>query len=130
MADNGNPKPKLTPRQVRAITALLTENDARTAAVAARVGYRTICRWLTFEHFRQALTQAEGAALDGTTRRLLAGQSRALDALEGLIKASASETVKRQAAVNWLDTLLKLFELRSIEQRVTAIEEFVYGQRN
>jgi hypothetical protein len=130
MATNGNDKPVLTPRQKRAITALLTESDAKAAAVSAKVGYRTLCRWLTFEYFRQALTAAEGAALDATTRRLLAGQSKALDALEGLIKSSQSETVKRQAAVNWLDTLLKLLELRNIEQRVTAIEEFVYGQRN
>jgi hypothetical protein len=129
MAENGNQKPELTPRQKRAIAALLTESDAKAAAAAAGVGYRTLCRWLTFERFRLALTQAEGAALDGATRRLLVGQSRALDALEGLIKSSKSETVQRQAAVNWLDTLLKLLELRNIEQRVTAIEEFVYGTK-
>ena len=129
MATNGNEKPELTARQKRAITALLTESDAKAAAVSAKVGYRTLCRWLTFEYFRQALTQAEGSALDATTRRLLAGQFRALDALEVLIKSSKSETVQRQAAVNWLDTLLKLLELRNIEQRVTAIEEYVYGNQ-
>src|SRR5512136_621320 len=102
MAENGRFSGALTPRKRRAIAELLTARNAQEAAVAARVGYRTILRWLENPEFRAALIQAEGNVLDSATRRLLAGQAKALATLEALIENSRSDYVKRQAAIDWL----------------------------
>jgi hypothetical protein len=38
-----------------------------------------------------------------------------------------SESVRKQAASDWLAHLIKLRELRNIEKRLTALEAAIYG---
>lgn len=129
MATIGNPD-GLTTRQRRAITALLSESDAKAAAKAAHVGYRTLCRWLAeLPDFRAALTQAEGATIDAAGRRLLNGQDQALDVLTELMTRATKESDKRLAAAAWLDFALRWRELRNVEQRLAELEAAVYGKR-
>jgi hypothetical protein len=79
MATNGNPE-KLTPRQRRAIAALLSSRDVKAAALAAKVGARTLYRWLDDQSFRNALSAAESEAIDTATRRLIGLEDSAVDA--------------------------------------------------
>lgn len=124
MANNGNENEALTWRQRRAIASLLTEKDIKAAARAAQVGHRTLCRWLTESTFRQALSTAEGDAIDGATRRLVGLADSAVDTLGDLLDSKdASETVRLRAAQSIIDNLLKLRELRNLEQRIAALEE-------
>jgi len=124
MAKNGNRNEDLSWRQKRAITSLLIERDVKTAATAAKVGHRTLCRWLTEEPFRAALSEAEGDAIDGATRRLVGLADSAVDTLGDLLDSKdASESVRLRAAQSIIDNLLKLRELRNLEQRITALEE-------
>ena len=123
MATNGNSQGKLTPRQRRAIAALLSERDIKAAAEAAKVGYRTLLRWLDDPDFRAALVQAERDLVDGTTRRLVAGQDKALDVLDNVMDG-LKDTDRRQAAQAWLDYTLKYKDL-DIEARVIALEKAV-----
>ncbi len=56
MAENG----KFPARKARAIAALLKEKDVSAAAKAAKVGERTLHRWLTDDaDFRRELKAAE-----------------------------------------------------------------------
>ena len=121
MAENGS---KLSAKQHRAITALLTSKSVTEAAVATGQGERTIYRWLSEPDFRQALSAAEGDLIDVATRRLLQLQGSALDTLEALLGdgADASAGVRLRAAQVTLDHLLKLREMRDIEQRLAALE--------
>ena len=120
MAENGIPK--LTPGQRKAIEHLLAERNVREAA-AAGMGERTLHRYLTEPHFRQALTAAEGDLIDGATRRLLSLHGQAIDTFSDLLKAeSTSDTVKLRAAQAVLDNILKLRELRNVEARLEALE--------
>lgn len=137
MADNGNEtngtqKKRLTPRQGRAIAALLASRNVIEAAQAARVGQRTLYRWLAEdEQFRRALAQAEGEQIDAAARRLLAGQSLALDALEGMLTdAEISASNKRLAAVAWLEFCLRWREVADFERRLAELEAAVYGKAN
>jgi len=119
MASNG-----LSTRQKRAIAALLSCRDVRTAAEQCKVSERTLHRWLADDSaFQAALSQAEGAAIDTATRRLVQLQGAAIDTLKRLLADDdVSDSVRLRAAGNVLDYLLKLRELRNIEQRLTELE--------
>lgn len=117
MATNGNP------RQKRAIAALLAEPNVKAAAASAGVGYRTILRWLEDPIFRAALTQAEDQAIDSAVR-LLAGAGADAVATMTAIMADVVNApgVRLRAAGMVLDTLLKLRELRTLADRIQALE--------
>ena len=69
MAGNGT----LSAKQTAAIAALLDPaySSVTAAAAAANVPLRTMHRWFGDEAFVTALRQAEGAALDAATMRLV-----------------------------------------------------------
>lgn len=130
MATSGN-LGNLSTAQRRAIAALLLQRDARAAAAAAKVGYRTLCRWLTQDSFRAALTQAETETIDAATRRLLTGQDKALSILSEIMdNRGAKDSDRRQAAGAWLDFAYKWRELKNIEQRLADLEAAVYDRHN
>ena len=123
MAENGRQTKDLTPAQRRAIAALLTERNARAAAAKAKVAERTLYRWLADPDFAVALAAAEGDIIAGATRRLLALQDKAIDAVDGVFAdAETSAAVKLRAAQLTIDAMLKLRELRNVESRLAALE--------
>jgi hypothetical protein len=129
MAENGSAGGELTPRQRRAIAALLASRDVKAAAAAASVGERTLYRWLAQDpQFRAALTQAETELIGESTRRLIAGQALALDTLEGLMAGAQRDSDRRLAAAAWLDFVLRWRELTNVEQRLAELERIVYGE--
>lgn len=122
MATNGTPE-KLTPRQRRAIAALLGSKDIKAAAELAKVGERTLYRWLNLPSFRAALLEAEGEAIDQATRQLIYLQGPAISVIAGtLADRSNAAGVRLRAAQSVLDYLLRLRELRNIEKRITDLE--------
>lgn len=127
MAENGR-----TPKKTRAVTALLSSRTIGDAAAAAGVGERTLARWLSSdEAFTRALRQAEDAAIDGAVRRLVGLQAQALDVLQDTLTApDVTPTVRVRAACAVLDFLLRLRELRTLEERIAALEERATWQRN
>ena len=120
MAENG----VLSPRQQRAISALLASKTVSGAAKAAGVGERTIYTWLRDPGFRAALSVAEGDLLDAAVRRLLGLQAAALDTLEQVLgDTEASQAVRLRAAQTVLELTLKMREQRDTEQRLSALEQ-------
>ena len=90
----------------------------------AGVGERTLFRWRSEPAFRQALAAAEGELLDAATRRLLTLQEAAIRTFQDVLAdAQASPGVRVREAQAVLDYLLKLRELRDVEQRLTVLEE-------
>jgi hypothetical protein len=124
MATSGN---KLSLRQRRAIASLLSCRNIQEASKAARVGARTLYRWMSEDTFRTALLHAEDEAIDMATRRLVRLQALAIDELEFLLgmDSTASDGLRLRAAQSVLDYLLKLRELRNIETRLQALEQAV-----
>ena len=117
----------LTPRQRRTITALLSSRNIQEAAQVAKVGTRTLFRWLKNDtDFRAALLEAENRTIDEATRRLLAGQEQALDTLESIMTKADKQSDKRLAAIAWLEIALRWCELRDFEQRLLKLEEKLY----
>ncbi len=113
----------LTTTQTRAIAALLSERDVRSAAQAARVKERTLWRWLADPDFKAELTRQEGAVLDQATRSLLAMQGKALEVFDVVLSdPSARDSDRIRAAQSVLEFLLKLRELNTLEARIAALE--------
>ena len=120
MADSGS---DLTPKQARAVQALLTAKSIGDAAQAATVGERTLGRWLTEPTFRAELSRAEGELLDCATRRLLQLQGKSIATFEAVLDdQEASLALRLRAAGQVLDYLMRLRELRNLESRLLALE--------
>jgi len=122
MARNGR-RDGLSPGQGRAISALLTCQSIEQAAKQAGIGARTLHRWLTDPDFQAALTEAEGAAIAEATRRLVGLSDAAITTVASLmLDKGNSPTVRLRAATSVLDYLLRLRELKNVEERLTALE--------
>jgi len=121
-SDNG-----ISTKQQKAIAALLSERTLGAAAKRAGIGERTLYNWLGEPAFHTALRSAESAMLETVTRRLSAGLSLALDALESLITKAKHESTRRQAAVDWLNLSLKFIDTLDIDKRLTALEAAING---
>jgi hypothetical protein len=120
MADNGI---DLTTRQQRTIAALLAARNVREAAKQVKVSERTVYTWLAEPVFRAALYEAEGHLIDAATRRLLQHQDVALTVILTIMAdEEIAPSTRLRAAIAIIDFMLKLRELRSIEQRLTALE--------
>lgn len=120
----------LSTRQRRAIAALLTARNIRDAAKTVGIPERTVARWLADDpDFRLALLAAEGDAIDAATRRLVSLSDAAIATLEDTMTSAGPAGIKLRAAQSVLDYLLRLRELRNIEQRLTALEAMSYGKQ-
>ena len=119
---------KITRNQRRAIKALLKYPTIEQVAEVIGVSSRTIFRWLDDPGFRLELGQAEGEAIDRITRRLLVLADKALLAIEDILDNPDQDGAsnKRLAAQAILDQLLKLRELRNIENRLSDLEKAVF----
>ena len=126
MSDN------LTRNQVKAIKALLEYPTIEKAAAAIGVNPRTIGRWLDDRSFRAELARAEGDALDKVTRKLLYLGDFAVNALGSVLQEpnQRGASNKRLAAQTILTQLLKLREMRNVEERIADLEAAVYGKAN
>jgi hypothetical protein len=111
----------LTPRQERAVAALLTASDQSAAATAAGIGRRTLTRWLATPAFREAYRDASQRRLAETIGLLRATAADALAALRTAL-ASNNEHVKVRTAVALLEIAVRV-EVDELAERVEALEE-------
>lgn len=125
MAENGT----LSPKQQAAIAALLTARDVRAAAKNAKVGERTLHRWLVDPAFQAALKDAEHAALDIAVRRLTGAMQLAIDTLlMVMVNKQNTASTRVRAADIILARLLELRELTTLDERVKHLEEIVAAE--
>ena len=124
MATNGNDgENKISPQQQRAIAALLSSRNVADAAKQANVGERTLFRWLDDPTFKAHLASAEGNLIDVATRRLLQYQDAAITVVATIMADQRHPAgVRLRAATAVIDYMLRLRELRNVEQRLTTLE--------
>ena len=113
----------LTPAQRRAITAIMTTRTVTAAAEKAEVPLRTLTRWLAKDDFQAALHAAEADLVAGTVRMLLAASSTAVATTTTVLtEADTPAGVKLRAADLILTHGGRWYEVRSLEERLTALE--------
>lgn len=115
----------LTPRQRRAVEALLSNWDTTKAAEAASVSRDTLYRWLRSDNFRDAIQDATRAALENLSRGLVTLGGNALKVLDNaMIGDSPMQAGARvRAADIILSRLLQISELVDLESRVSTLEK-------
>jgi len=111
----------LTPKQRRAIQAILLTGNVKQAAEAADVNRQTFYRWRKLPHFQRALKEAEAAALADLSRRLVGLSDKAAKALEAALDAPELRYRLRASEIV-LGRLLQLRELVNLEERLEALE--------
>jgi hypothetical protein len=115
----------LTPKQHRAIVALLTTPALSAAAEKAGVCSKTLTRWMGEPAFLAELKDKQSEVIDQASVRLVGGLEIALNTLVRLMLSAESESVRRAAASEWLDKCLTLREQTDIERRLAILEKDV-----
>lgn len=115
---------RLSAAQLRAIEALLTHSTITQAAEAARIGRRTLTRWLAEDGpFCAELRRREGEVLQGVTRRLATLAAASLDVLQDVLTGDEQAPAHRlKAADVVLSKLAPMKDLTDFDQRLAALE--------
>jgi hypothetical protein len=125
MSQNLTPK-RLSPRQQRAVVALLTTGEVKAAAADVGVTRETLHRWLREPLFLGAVRQAEAEALDELSRLLVRlGRTAVGTIARAMSDPATPAATKVRAADVALSRLLQLRELAQLEARVQALEQAV-----
>jgi len=114
---------KFSAKQQKALTALLAGASQAEAAEAANVNIRTVQRWLTDDHFSQAVGDAVGPAVSLAVARLASLADLAINVMAETMAKETATTSQRLRASNFaLSHLLKLGEYSDVIARIDALE--------
>lgn len=114
---------QLTPKQRRAVEALLATGEIAAASREAGVSRDTFHRWLRQPPFVQAVRDAEAAAVDDLSRLLVRLSRTAVATLaKAMGDPAAPVSARVRAADITLSRLLQLRELATLEGRVAELE--------
>jgi hypothetical protein len=114
----------LSPKQRKAVAALLTTGEVKAAATEAGIHRDTLHRWLREPAFLDAVRQAEVAALDELSRLLVGlGRTAVATIAEAMSDPVTPVATRVRAADVALGRLLQLRELAQLEARVQALEQ-------
>jgi hypothetical protein len=105
----------------RAILALLTAPNLKTAATKAGVGVRTLKRWLAEPDFQADYQQARRRYLETALGRLQKGAGKAVSRLIRLVDSPDAKVAVR-AALGLLDRAIKAAELQDVLARLEVLE--------
>jgi hypothetical protein len=113
MATNGKSKKSITPRQKKAIIALISSSSVTQAAEMAKVGTRTIHRWLSSdEKFLHELHNAQTEAIDQAVRRLVGELDTNIETMKSIRDdLSIHPSVRLRAARSLEIALLRWWEV-------------------
>jgi phage terminase small subunit len=113
----------LTPKQRKAVEALLTTGEIAAAAKEAGVSKDSLYRWMKQPVFIGAVRDAEARALDELSRLLVRlGRSAVTTLAKAMADPAAPYATRVRAADASLSRLLQLRELATLEARVRALE--------
>ena len=123
--DQTDQKKKLSPKQLKAMNALLQGQNYTTAAIAAGVTDRTLARWRhEDENFAAILQENKVAYVDHATVRLIGSADLAIDTLREFLQSDdASDNTRLKAANSLLGYAIKIVEVRELQERLEVLED-------
>lgn len=130
MPDTHNPlstlrhcKTKISTSQQRAILALLIEPSVAAAAVKAKVGERTLHRWMRLEHFSQEYRYARREAFCQAIALTQRSSAAAVAILLRIMHdPQATSSARVSAATNVLKFARESIELDDLAERIDRLE--------
>ena len=133
MQDNATLSPdfdgKLTPIQERAIVALLSHANTRTAAKAVGVDETTLWRWLQDKDFHAAYMTARRETVQHALARLQQVSTEAVKTLREVMRdktAKGSERVSAAKAI--IEYSIKAVEIEDMAERLSQVEAILAQQ--
>jgi hypothetical protein len=126
MSEDGR-QSNLSPRQDKAIVALLTEPTFGAAAEAAGVGFATLNRWMREdEDFRREFHRARMSAFTAAIYRLQVYSLEAVETLHDImVDSKTAATPRVNAANSILDHATKAVELEHVYAKLRQIEAMI-----
>lgn len=113
----------LSPKQRKAVSALLATGEVKAASVEAGISRDTLHRWLHDPAFLAAVREAEAEALDELSRLLVRlGRTAVATIARAMSDPVTPAATRVRAADVALSRLLQLRELAQLEARVQALE--------
>lgn len=113
----------LKPKQVAAISAMLTCPTLREAAEASGTPESTLFRWLNEPDFKAAYDQARGRLLESTLTALQGAATEAVNVLRTIMNNGAAPAgVRVRAAVGIIELSLRARTELETEARLQALE--------
>jgi transposase-like protein len=113
----------LTPRQRKAVEALLATGEVAAAAREVGVSRDTLYRWFKQPLFVEAVRETEARALDELSRLLVRlGRTATATLAKAMSDPGTPAATRVRAADVTLSRLLQLRELATLEARVQALE--------
>lgn len=117
------PMADLTPKQSKALIALLSEPTVEAAAKKSGVSERAIYNWLAEPGFSEAYRVARREAVSQAIANIQRASSEAVKVLEEVMKNTAEKgTTRVSAAKTIIETAFKAIELEDLTQRIEALE--------
>src|SRR5690242_10499631 len=117
------PASDLSPKQSKAITALLEEPTMKKAAAAAGINEATLWRWLQTPAFRKAYAEARRKVVQQGMARIQRYTSEAASVLYQIMNDIDKPPYTRVAAANSIiDNAGKATELDDYHERIAEIE--------
>lgn len=121
----------MTPRQQKALAALLTSPSKAAAAKAAGIAPRTLRDYLADPEFQAAYRDAFGNMVEDATRQAQQAISPALSTLREIVEDREEDAQARiSAARAILSHGLKLTETTDILNRLQELETAIEGGHN
>src|SRR5262245_44957693 len=114
------PTESLTPKQERAILALLSEPSLARAAAKAEAGERTLRDWLKLPAFRAAYRAARQQIVEHAIGQVQRASGRAVKTLVRLLQCGHAGT-EAKAAVSLLDFALRGVEVDDLAQQIEEL---------
>ena len=114
----------LTRKQREAIPFLIGARSMEEGRKLAKVGARTLYKWLKEPDFKQELEAARDRFINAAFERLRGAVTQAVDVLAETM-AGADGVLKVRAAGMVLDHFWKAKEIQELEARLKRIEEII-----
>jgi hypothetical protein len=121
---------KLTPIQERAVIALLSHANIRTAAKSVGVDEATLWRWLQDKDFHAAYMIARRETVQHALARLQQISTEAVNTLREVMRdktAKGSERVSAAKAI--IEYSIKAVEIEDLASRVAELESILPAQQ-
>ncbi len=122
----------MTPRQRKAIAALLATNTVAAAAEAAGVGYTSLRRWLKEDNdFRREYERELAGLVTDAAARAKQSMAPALSVLREIVEdEEGPAAVRVSAARSLLEYAVKLAELTDVLSRLDELERRLEEQEH
>lgn len=111
----------LTPKQEKAISALMSEPTIRDAAKKACISETTLWRWLQLEEFQARYRAAQRAVVNAAIKELQAATLEAVKTLKRNLSCG-NFFAENAAAQSILTQSFKAIELVELQERIERLE--------